>query len=874
MLKIGNLNTKTKFKFSQKRQNSKIFINFSKRIDFVMKSRKVEIKQIIRVMGIIFLFSFLITSNFISFREKNNDSNENDTNLKLSASSNYQLEWYRLWDDTAYQYGMGLDVDSFSNIYQAGRTGGDGVIFKIDSSGNQLWNRTWGSGNNDVGWDIAIDSNNYIYVGGTLNTQPANIQEIILLKYDDSGNQIWNRTWNYLNNAYGKSIIIDSEDNIYILGHSNDLVIIKYNSSGSKIWQEIWGGAQDDGNLGSDLVLDSQDNLYVASSTSSYGAAGSDALIMKYNSSSGSRIWNKTFGGANSDRADGIALDNNDNIYIGGYTNSFGPGASGSAFIAKFDNSGNYLWNKSRAGPDNIIGMGLDLTSDPLGNVYLTGFINIPGFDQELTFLLKYNTSGSLKLNITWGNGLNWCEGFGVHVDSLYNIYISGYVNQYDGKSHTAFLLKYSELNHPGPSITINSPISDQYIGYNAPEFNITIKHHYPLNSKWYSIDGGITNHSVDGTILIETLGGFYYTNVIAEVDQAAWNSVSNDVTIRFYSNDTFGNEGYAEVTVSKDTTAPTSLIAFTPLSGTNIVNYSTTFTLTADDGLGSGVSMIRYIINQSSWITYSSPFDLSSYVYGYNLISYQAIDLVNNTENVNTLLVMLADIPSLSSLTVTSPNTSSSWEPGTSQFINWTSTGSILNVKIELYKNDLFEMEITSSTTNDGEYYWSLYSALIDSNQYQIKITDVSNSSTYDYSDYFEIKNPSLSVTTPDASSSWEPGTSQYINWTSTGSISNIKIELYKNGVFEIEITSSTTNDGEYYWNLYSALTDSNQYQIKITYVSNPSAYDYSDYFEIKNPPSGASPSIPGYNTLLLIGIICMVSVIPFKKRKITVFL
>ncbi len=95
-------------------------------------------------------------------------------------------------------------------------------------------------------------------------------------------------------------------------------------------------------------------------------------------------------------------------------------------------------------------------------------------------------------------------------------------------------------------------------------------------------------------------------------------------------------------MTIKEDTIAPTSLVAFTPQSGINIVNDSTTFTLTADDGLGSGVSEIQYKINQSSWNTYSSPFDLSGYQPDNYLITYQAIDNLGNIESENTLLVLL----------------------------------------------------------------------------------------------------------------------------------------------------------------------------------------------------------------------------------------
>jgi len=81
------------------------------------------------------------------------------------------------------------------------------------------------------------------------------------------------------------------------------------------------------------------------------------------------------------------------------------------------------------------------------------------------------------------------------------------------------------------------------------------------------------------------------------------------------------------------------------------------------------------------------------------------------------------------------------------------------------------------------------------------------------------------------------------------------------------MEIVSSTPNVGEFYWTLPSTLTDSTQYQIRISDISNPSTYELSDYFRIKNPAS-TIPEVPGYNLFLLIGITCIISVILLKKR------
>jgi len=125
-----------------------------------------------------------------------------------------------------------------------------------------------------------------------------------------------------------------------------------------------------------------------------------------------------------------------------------------------------------------------------------------------------------------------------------------------------------------------------------------------------------------------------------------------------------------------------------------------------------------------------------------------------------------------------------------------------------------------------------------------------------------------SLTIIIPDSTTSWVKGSDHYIYWTSTGDISNVTIFLYNNDVTVMEIVPSKLNDGEYYWTLPSTLADSTQYQIRISDISNPTTYDFSDYFEIKSPVS-TPPDIPGYNIFLLIGITCIVSVILLKNRR-----
>jgi hypothetical protein len=93
--------------------------------------------------------------------------------------------------------------------------------------------------------------------------------------------------------------------------------------------------------------------------------------------------------------------------------------------------------------------------------------------------------------------------------------------------------------------------------------------------------------------------------------------------------------------------------------------------------------------------------------------------------------------------ITISNPNSLSSWDTGTTQQITWASSGSTTLVDIGLFKNNSFQESIVSATENDGSYTWNVSGSLGDSDLYQIKINNSIDGTIYDFSDYFEIKTP-----------------------------------------------------------------------------------------------------------------------------------
>jgi hypothetical protein len=245
-------------------------------------------------------------------------------------------------------------------------------------------------------------------------------------------------------------------------------------------------------------------------------------------------------------------------------------------------------------------------------------------------------------------------------------------------------------------------------------------------------------------------------------------------------------------------------------------------------------ITSSTYNDGSRSW-TIPSTYDESSY-YKIKITDTSNSSVYDYSDNYFTLSAQV------SSITVTSPNGGENWELGSSHYITWSSSNAGSYVRIELYRVGSYYSTITSSTSNDGSYSWSIPSNYSESSYYKIKITDTSNSSIYDYSNnYFTLSSQgSITVTSPNGGENWELGSSHYITWSSSNAGSYVKIELYKSGSYYSTITSSTYNDGSRSWFIPSNYSESSYYKIKITDTSNSSIYDYSDsYFTLSSQPS-----------------------------------
>jgi len=95
-------------------------------------------------------------------------------------------------------------------------------------------------------------------------------------------------------------------------------------------------------------------------------------------------------------------------------------------------------------------------------------------------------------------------------------------------------------------------------------------------------------------------------------------------------------------------------------------------------------------------------------------------------------------------------------------------------------------------------------------------------------------IAKPSITISNP--ADDWEAnqGSKVNINWDYTGRIFNVKIEVYiNNDLFEVVSSDFDASTKAYWWNVPEDFlpVEEKFIRIKITNVTDPLIYDFSDY-------------------------------------------
>lgn len=265
---------------------------------------------------------------------------------------------------------------------------------------------------------VAVDSDGGIYVVGTAEgslghqVNVASEQDVFLTKFDSEGNVVFSRLLGVADSADAYDIKVDSQDNVIIAGATknalseNDVInsesdafVVKISKRGDEVFRyqlDTFGRT-----AAYSIAVDSNDDIYVGGSTSSAissvsgFAGGDDALILKLDGSKGTLTDSTVFGTSGNDAIKGLALDANDDLIVAV------EGAADEATLYRI--SGDDLTNQTASVSLGFLGTGGGIESIAIdtdnNRVYVAGLTTNSGLD----------ASGAATVNETANGGL---EGF------------------------------------------------------------------------------------------------------------------------------------------------------------------------------------------------------------------------------------------------------------------------------------------------------------------------------------------------------------------------------------------------------------------------------------------------------------------------------
>jgi len=344
-------------------------------------------------------------------------------------------------------------IDNDGNYIAVGYSGsidkyGDAFIAKFDNDLNALSAKVYGNKNQYEGFhNVAVDNDgNYIAIGGVEAGSHIGESDKLIVKFDSNLNILIAKIYGETGYNNFTGIAVDNSGNYIAVAYAGgSALIIKLDSNLNKLAAKSYGGSNNDSFYG--VAVDNNGNYIAVGYTSSEGQGNSDALIVKFDSNL-NKLAAKSYGGDNDDVFYDIAVDNNENYIAVGYTKSEGRGGY-NALIVKFDSNLNKLAAKVYGGDSDDVFY--DIAVDNDGNYIVVGYTNSNSQSGYSSLIIKFDSNLNKLADKVYGEGSNGTAfSFnGIIIDNNGNYIVSGLI--YD----IAFISKIFSL--PSGSFTSGS---------------------------------------------------------------------------------------------------------------------------------------------------------------------------------------------------------------------------------------------------------------------------------------------------------------------------------------------------------------------------------------------------------------------------------
>ncbi|MEM7572674.1 MAG: T9SS type A sorting domain-containing protein [Bacteroidota bacterium] len=269
-----------------------------------------------------------------------------------------------------------------------------GHLLKIDSRGNEIWDRDYSAGDQNLKLEQIIRSEE----GGFLLTGSIQLEETgrdaaLLLKIDEDGQEVWRQTYTngYLDTGVGAVALEDG----YILGLNKsdadanlDIVLIRTNLAGDTLFSKVWGTVERDERIYDIILLQDGNSIAFAGSTDNTGLS----LIAKADLN-GDTLWLTEIDASDFGEELTSIIEENDGTTLTAAGNAVSANALDSDVLLTKVNSltGNQVWQRI-LGDDDVFNRAEDVVATLEGGYAIAAYSTL--FGALFNDLTLYKTNG------------------------------------------------------------------------------------------------------------------------------------------------------------------------------------------------------------------------------------------------------------------------------------------------------------------------------------------------------------------------------------------------------------------------------------------------------------------------------------------------
>lgn len=301
--------------------------------------------------------------------------------------------------DVFYSVCRGYSTEAYSARYiAAGGTTSQGAgesdaFFVNRGDSGTLWQHTYGGPEWDEARSIQFTfSYGYIATGGTCS-YGAGSMDVWLLRLNYGGGLSWDGVYGGPGTDLGISVLNGSDGGYIIAGITdsfgaggNDIYVLKTDNDGILLWEKTYGGVLDD--RCTSMIMTSDGGYLISGYTHSFGAGGSDVWLLRLDSN-GELLWERTYGGIDDDWGNSVQEIQQSGFIIVGGTCSYGAGNS-DLYMIRTDSIGNVYWDFTLGGPGDEQGNSVDITQDD--GCIMVGETNSTGAGEDDLWLVRTGT--------------------------------------------------------------------------------------------------------------------------------------------------------------------------------------------------------------------------------------------------------------------------------------------------------------------------------------------------------------------------------------------------------------------------------------------------------------------------------------------------